>query len=70
MAAILVCFKIVNRDSYCPMKGYIHAKNEVKLPNSLEIFNAFICVAEGVNVPVWWPFWIFSKILIRIFIAL
>ena len=35
-----------------------------------EIFNVFIYGTEGVNVPVWWPFWIFSKFLIRIFIAL
>ena len=35
-----------------------------------EIFNVFIYRAEGVNVPVWWPFWIFSKFLIRIIIAL
>ena len=27
-----------------------------------EIFNVFIYRTEGVNVPVWWPFWIFFKI--------
>ena len=35
-----------------------------------EIFNVFIYGAEEVNVSACWPFWIFSKFLIRIFIAL
>ena len=28
-----IFFKNFNKDNYCPMKGYSHAKNEVKLPN-------------------------------------
>ena len=53
------------------MKGYIGPKNKVKIRGiASEIINVFICRAEGVNVPVWWPFWIFfQKLLIGIVIA-
>ena len=27
-----------------------------------EIFNVLIYGAEGVNLPAWWPFWIFFKL--------
>ena len=52
------------------MKGYIGPKMKYIRKIGSEIFNVFIYGAEGVNVPAWWRFWIFLKILIRIFIAL
>ena len=41
MVAILDFFKIFNKDIYCPMKGYIGAKNEVYLHNRVRDIHSF-----------------------------
>ena len=49
IVALLDFFKILTKNYYCPMKGYIRAKNKVN-PR-----------AEGENLPAWRPFWFVSK---------
>ena len=41
MVAILDFFKFFNKDIYCPMKGYIGAKNEVYLHNRVRDIHSF-----------------------------